>query len=187
MKLKICLLSILIFLCFCSLIRKVYGVDTESPTYSKISLTITGGSNARFQTLWEDNATLDKFRFQWNESGTFVWENWIDFDSNPDYSIILKPMPNKNMVIGWKIQAKDEAGNNATIPLHIHNWIAPITPYPLGSWMIIGMGLCGFIMEMITPIYVIKKIKEGEWSDALCWGMLMFIIGIAFIIVWLWG
>jgi len=49
-----------------------------------------------------------------------------------------------------------------------------------------GFGLLGFFMLIISPYYFIKKIKEGNLTDALCWGFLMFILGIAFIIVWLW-
>jgi len=49
-----------------------------------------------------------------------------------------------------------------------------------------GFGLLGFFMLIISPYYFIKKIKEGNLTDALCWGFLLFILGIAFIIVWLW-
>jgi len=49
-----------------------------------------------------------------------------------------------------------------------------------------GLGLLGFFMLIISPYYFIKKMKEGNLTSALCWGFLMFILGIAFVVVWLW-
>jgi len=49
-----------------------------------------------------------------------------------------------------------------------------------------GFGLFGFFMLIISPYYFIKKWKEGNLTDAFCWGFLMFILGIAFVIVCLW-
>jgi len=60
--------------------------------------------------------------------------------------------------------------------------------YTFEVWIPIamGFGLLGFFMLIISPYYFIKKMKEGNLTDALCWGLLMFILGIAFVVVWLW-
>jgi len=50
----------------------------------------------------------------------------------------------------------------------------------------LGFGIFGFFMLVISPYYFIKKLRQGNLTDALCWGFLMFILGIAFIVVWLW-
>jgi len=58
-----------------------------------------------------------------------------------------------------------------------------------GLWMPITPMLASFglILMMISPVYLILKIKEGEFADALGISFMMFIIGFAFIMGWLWG
>jgi hypothetical protein len=59
----------------------------------------------------------------------------------------------------------------------------------LEVWLpvMLALGLFGAIMLTVAPVYFIEKAKGGDWDDALCWGMLMFIIGFALVIAWLWS
>lgn len=64
--------------------------------------------------------------------------------------------------------------------------------YPCGEitvWLpvLLAFGLFGFGMLILSPTYIVYKIKEHEYITAFCWGFLMFIIGIGCIIAWLWG
>jgi hypothetical protein len=58
---------------------------------------------------------------------------------------------------------------------------------PLDTYIMVGMGLFGLFGLVFAPVYMVAKFKSGDWSSGLCWGVLLFIIGIGCVIVWLWS
>jgi len=63
-------------------------------------------------------------------------------------------------------------------------WWYPYIEIP--NYVPLFCGLFGLVLLVGTPYYVIKKMKEGEYADGVGWGIIMFVLGIGFIIVWLW-
>lgn len=49
------------------------------------------------------------------------------------------------------------------------------------------MGMIGILMMMISPVYVFATFKEGEYSKAMAYGFILFIVGFSFVIAWLWA
>jgi len=83
------------------------------------------------------------------------------------YILIVKAFPQTdcvNVYIEWRSQ-----------PFEL--WM-PILPI---------MGTVGFILMIVSPIYLISKFKEGEIAEAIAWGFVMFIIGFGLILGWLWS
>ncbi len=57
----------------------------------------------------------------------------------------------------------------------------------LGSNIILWMGLCGLGMIPLGFILFVLNVKDGDWSNAFYMLMVMELIGLGFIIVWLWS
>jgi hypothetical protein len=49
------------------------------------------------------------------------------------------------------------------------------------------MGTFGFIMMCVSLVYGIEKVKNGEFLEGSAIALLMFLIGFAFIVGWLWS
>jgi len=82
--------------------------------------------------------------------------------------------------------------NNSTIYLKVFGkgdiniqieWLRE--PWPLTKIKFF-LGILGFILVFLSPTYTIKKMKEKEYLDGMVIGFILFIIGVALIIGWLW-
>jgi hypothetical protein len=49
------------------------------------------------------------------------------------------------------------------------------------------MGTAGFVMVCVSLVYGIEKIKEGEFLEGSAIALMMFLIGFALIVGWLWS
>jgi len=57
---------------------------------------------------------------------------------------------------------------------------------PLGTYVLVLVGLMGIILMPISIIQVIGAIQRGDYSSLNIWFM-MFFIGLSMAIAWLWG
>lgn len=48
------------------------------------------------------------------------------------------------------------------------------------------LGLLGFIMVIFGPYICLRKIQQKDYENAVVFGAILFILGLAFIIAWLW-
>jgi len=73
----------------------------------------------------------------------------------------------------------------------IKNGNIPIITWDYGfyypNYVAMILGICGLIGIMFTPYYFVKKFREGEYSNAMGYGLLIFVISIGLIVFWLWG
>jgi len=64
------------------------------------------------------------------------------------------------------------------------SWVSTIPPMLPIMFL---FGVAGIGTLIFSPLYVVYKFKRQEYYDALRTGVLLFAIGIAFSIAWLWG
>jgi hypothetical protein len=162
--------------------------DLYAPTYVDTHANEYGSGKLVFTVSWSDDYALNQYRFGWNASGGWFWHAWQSFGGSPQTATVTveKYAPKGVENVTWKMQASDLQGNiGETPPQNLSLTVA--YDIPLGSYMLLGMGLLGFGMFMFSPLYAIKKIKDHEVFEGLTWGFLMFIIGVALIIAWLWS
>ncbi len=76
------------------------------------------GDAVKFFSYWYDDVGLKQFTLEWNASGTYANQTWLDFSASNDtwanYSIQIPSSPN-NRTIGWRIWAN---GSRAATPLN---------------------------------------------------------------------
>ncbi|MEM3629098.1 MAG: hypothetical protein QXE06_06980 [Candidatus Bathyarchaeia archaeon] len=106
----------------------------------------------------------------------------------------ITPVTNGTLVITFPAGIDFEINHEKYISPAKYNFISGksftikwFISLPVWIPVMLGMGLCGLVMMAIAPVYVISKIKSRDWGDAFCWGFLLFIVGLAFMITWLWS
>ena len=83
---------------------------TSGPTYSSISVSSSvAGSNAVFSCLWRDNSALGRYIFSTNNSGTWVNNTAVNFNSNPSWANATKTL---NSAIGTVVAYRWFASNS---------------------------------------------------------------------------
>ena len=93
------------------------SIDTYPPTYNSTSISNQfpeRGDNVSFNALWTDMSLLDSWIFSWNASGPWVNDSSINFSGTPGWSNQSKIIPSNlkdGETVGWRIYARDEAGN----------------------------------------------------------------------------
>lgn len=122
--------------------------------------------------------------YLWNETGRDGYDAWVQW------------LKDRNLYVKWYdfefmrfLLQNEYIGNNPWWEeWDSDKWEYQIY-YSYQLWMPVMLifGLSGIGMLVIAPVYFISKIKSRDWSDAFCWGFLMFVIGVALIITWLWS
>lgn len=54
------------------------------------------------------------------------------------------------------------------------------------SGVLLGIGVFGIILVLISPIFFIESFYAHEYVDAFLYGMLFLVIGIVLVLAWLW-
>ena len=85
---------------------------------------------------------------------------------------------NENHIIASGTTITIDAGNNVVI-----SWNFIIKPW-LPFLFIIGM--IGLGASFAGPLYTVNKIKEKEYYEGFRTGLILTVIGIAFVLAWLW-
>lgn len=142
----------------------LFGID--SVDYNYVALQPTSGTwNATNCNLWMAANYGGHLSFTSNSEVTLLLTTSIDnvkFDNNPYTS-----------------------GRSYTFPasgVHTIEWSYTLNPYlPFG----LILGILGACFLLIGPMYLIYKFRHHEYSG-LVTGVVITIIGIAFIIGWLW-
>jgi hypothetical protein len=63
-----------------------------------------------------------------------------------------------------------------------------IPPNQIGAAQVMfGIGLFGATLLIVAPVYAIENFLDGEYINALGISFLMFILGFAFVVAWLFG
>lgn len=57
----------------------------------------------------------------------------------------------------------------------------------MGDWILAGMGLLGIIMIPLSFIMFGLSIKSGEFIDAVYLWIILFFVGVGFLVTWLWA
>jgi len=70
-------------------------------------------------------------------------------------------------------------------PIHLAG-VTEIRSYWWQDHITFFIGISGFAMFIISPVYTIRGLRKWR-EEALPYGFLLFILGIGFIMVWLWG
>jgi hypothetical protein len=63
--------------------------------------------------------------------------------------------------------------------------LVPVDPIS-GAMVLMGIGLVGAMLDVVTPVYVVETFMDGNYIEALGFGFMGLLLGTAFIIAWLW-
>lgn len=148
--------------------------------------------------LLQINQTLNAQTVFWEQKyQQFKNETGVNWNAGErEFNLWINWIKNQNLYVDWYdymfIKYLFENGYLGELPWWEQytfpiNWIKHTITYAIWIPVRLSLGLLGLIMLTISPIYTISKIKSRDWSDAFCWGFLMFIIGIALILAWLWS
>lgn len=156
---------------------------TELFTYDAAELSAINDTLCQEDIFW--NATYGEFKkesgYDWFESmGYPKWIQWLKDNGTyvQWYDYMFLKFLFEHGYLG------DEPWWEDSIP---PDWIVIVYVERIPNYVPLLLGVCGLICIMFTPYYVIKKLKEGEYSEGIAYGMLIFIISIGLIIFWLWG
>jgi len=112
------------------------------------------------------------YRFQANETAT------IKITFNVSSVQVVGDQNKTNRVIGSGDSITVNSGNNVMI-----SWNILIEPW-LPVLFIIGM--IGLGASFAGPLYAIDKIKHRQYYEGMRTGLLLTIVGISFVLAWLW-
>lgn len=134
--------------------------DLTFPIKVKVNSGVLNGTNATIK-MYTRKGTLT---FSSQDTATLVPTNCIIKVNNVEFKDMASIESGDYVVISWIVKLPQ-----------------PYLPVPL------GLGLGGMAMLCLTPLYIVYKLKHGEWYNALVWGFCMAIIGFGLVIGWLWG
>lgn len=157
---------------------------TDLFTYDYAELIAINDTLTQQETFWENKGESFKNEYghEWNEEMWYSkWVEWLkDQDLYVDWYdyLFLKYLFDEGYLEDDVPWWEDD------LP---PDWIEKSFVQGIPNYVPLFCGVFGLICIMFTPYYIIKKLKEGEYSTGIGYGMLLFIIAIGLIIFWLWG
>jgi hypothetical protein len=138
---------------------------------------------------WNDKGTISRFSLKGKEEYVVVKDVKIDGESVSEVETlpILEASGFNCYYIDEDastlyVKAFPRTNELVTLDLNVESKL----PEP---WMPIMpiIGTLGFLMIVISPVYLIQKVRKGEFAEGLGIAFVLFIIGFAFIVGWLWS
>jgi hypothetical protein len=175
---------VLFFLTMCKAYAQIQTTDTFNiQILTGTSLQIQSKVNPNlFLTLTVQSGTLNGTgTLGMTEEGAGTLRIW--HSSNVTVAV------NASEDIAYSVNGVDGVKGFAASPssVTVIQWSLRGYSIPLDTYIMVGMGLFGLFGLVFAPVYMVAKFKSGDWSSGLCWGVLLFIIGIGCVIVWLWS
>lgn len=188
--------TLLILLLFCSLLFLIPNVYSSSDyvSGSDFGLTIPNGFGLGFQndvniyvafqvTSGIVNGTNTSVRI--HEAGGYfkftAYNTTIIRVTFENMNIVKVGGDSGNQMRGITSGASFNINPNDDITISWDTTFIPVLP------ILFVFGIIGFIAVFGGPAYFVSKVKHGEYYEGSVNGFLITIIGIIFIIIWLWG